>query len=738
MRSMRLPQLRSIQTTIVVWVGISMFLMAAVLIAYAATSLRRVVIQQAEQQVLATAHAQVSTITSHFDHALDTTHILGQTFAAIKDRDRPLVLSRDGANTILTHVYTSYPQYVDIWSLWEPNAFDGKDADYVAKAPYDQTGRYNVYISRNAQGAIEMAPNTDYENADWYLVPRSTKRTYISEPYTYQLLGRDVLLTSIIEPVVVDDHYQGQVAVDIRAEFLQQMADTLSIYEGTGKLFLFSGSGKLMGVTGHPEDVGKALADVFPALAANKDGAKTAQETQYIGDELVIFVPIAVEGMAQPWGVGLTVPVHQISAEADRLMWQMIAVGGALALGSLILLWLVSGQIVRPLRRLTEAVHVIAGGNLNHQVEQNSNNEVGQLAAAFNHMTANLRSARSTEQQLRQAEVASRERLERAVDGYLVFTQQVEQGDLSQRLNVEQDGALGQLGHGLNRMVENLQRMTRQVQQATSAIAAAAAEILAATTQQAASAAEQSAAITQTTTTIEEVKAIAVQTADRAAQVAQDSQAALTVARQGTGAVEETVIGMSQIRARVESIASTILALAEQTQAIGTIITTVSELADQSNLLALNAAIEAARAGEQGKSFAVVAQHVRALAERSKGATAQVKEILSDIQKATQAAVLVTEEGTKGVEAGGQLAASAGSVIHEIAGEVESGAQASMQIAAAATQQTAGMEQVGQAMANIQQATTQALASTRQAERAAQDLHTLAQSLQQAIAAYRL
>ena len=195
---------------------------------------------------------------------------------------------------------------------------------------------------------------------------------------------------------------------------------------------------------------------------------------------------------------------------------------------------------------------------------------------------------------------------------------------------------------------------------------------------------------------------------------------------------------MRHIRTRVESIATTILALAEQTQAIGAIITTVSEIADQSNLLALNAAIEAARAGESGKSFAVVAQHVRELAERSKGATSQVKAILGEIQKASNNAVLVTEEGTKGVEAGGQLATQAGQVIHKIAGEVESGAQANVQIAAAATQQTAGMEQIGQAMGAIAQATTQALSSTRQAERAAQDLHTLAQSLQHTVAAYRL
>jgi methyl-accepting chemotaxis protein len=423
------------------------------------------------------------------------------------------------------HALMSNPQYVDIWSLWEPDAFDGKDADYVAKPPSDQTGRYNIYMSRNAQGAIEIAPNTGYEDpsVEWYFMPRSTKRAYITEPYTYQLLGHNTLLTSIIEPVVVDDHYYGQVAVDIRAEFLQQMADGLSIYDGTGKLLLFGASGKLMGMTGHAEVVGKALTDVYPTLVANKELVRVQHSEEileYIGDELVIFVPVAVEGMARPWGVGLTVPVQQITAQADRLMWQMIGVGGALALVSLILLWFVSGQIVRPVRRLTDAVHVIAGGNLDQQVEQTSRNEVGQLAAAFNQMTANLRSARATEQHLRQAEVESRERLEQVVDDYLVFTQQVEQGDLSQRLRVQRDGALGQLGHGLNRMVENLQRMTRQVQQANTAIASVAAEILAATTQQAASAAEQSAALTQTTTTIEEVKAIAQQTAQQAGQVA--------------------------------------------------------------------------------------------------------------------------------------------------------------------------------------------------------------------------
>jgi methyl-accepting chemotaxis protein len=404
-----------------------------------------------------------------------------------------------------------------------------------------------------------------------------------------------------------------------------------------------------------------------------------------------------------------------------------------------------SSMIARNIGKLAAATSDVAAGNLERRVELTSGDELADLGGQFNQMVEQLRVARDSELTARAAderrneqERQAREQLQQAVSIYSVFISKVASGDLTARVTPQGDADMRRIGDDLNSMVEGLHGITRQVQEANTNIAAAAAEILAATTQQAASAAEQSAAITQTTTTIEEVKAIALQTAQQAAQVAQDSQNALNAARQGTQSVEETVTGMGQIRTRVETIAQTILGLAEQTQAIGAITATVSELADQSNLLALNAAIEAARAGEQGKSFAVVAQHVRELAERSKDATQQVREILSEIQKATNAAVLVTEEGTKGVESGAKLAGQAGQVIHRIANEVEGGAQANVQMAAAAQQQTAGMEQIGQAMGSIQQATTQALASTRQAERAAQDLHTLAQNLQKTVATYRL
>nr|MBC8509502.1 hypothetical protein [Chloroflexota bacterium] len=163
-----------------------------------------------------------------------------------------------------------------------------------------------------------------------------------------------------------------------------------------------------------------------------------------------------------------------------------------------------------------------------------------------------------------------------------------------------------------------------------------------------------------------------------------------------------------------------------------------NDIAKQSNLLALNAAMEAARAGEAGKGFAVVAGEVRSLAEQSRAATAKVRDILGEIQKAANNAVMVTEEGTKRAESGEQQAHLAGDAIATIRAQVQQVAQAAQQIAASSGQQLAGMEQINTAMANINQAAIQNEAGTRQVEVSAQNLNELSEQLTELVKQYRL
>jgi PAS domain S-box-containing protein len=269
-----------------------------------------------------------------------------------------------------------------------------------------------------------------------------------------------------------------------------------------------------------------------------------------------------------------------------------------------------------------------------------------------------------------------------------------------------------------------------QMREAASRLNEAAAEILAAAAQQAESALQQEAAIAETMATVEQVRATVSQTTERAQQVEVMSRASVETSRRGQEAVTHTVDGMNLVKQRVEAIAHNILSLSERTQQIGEIIDTVNALADQSKLLALNASIEAARAGEDGKGFAVVALEVRQLAEQSRQATARVRDILNEIQQATNTSVMVTEEGSKGADRGMELVERAGHAIRDLAATIEVAAQASIEIAGSTRQQTNGMEQLTLAMNQLRQAATQTAASTRQMERSVQDLTAMAQQLE--------
>ncbi len=294
------------------------------------------------------------------------------------------------------------------------------------------------------------------------------------------------------------------------------------------------------------------------------------------------------------------------------------------------------------------------------------------------------------------------------------------------------------VGNAFAQMLVNLRQLTRQMQEATDNISTANSNISAATAEQAATVTEQAASVAETTTTLEEVRQTAEQSAERAQLVSEMASNTLKLAESGLDSVKKTEVGMLGLKDQVRHIAETILNLSEQTLQIGEIIATVNDIADQSNLLALNAAMEAARAGEAGRGFAVVAGEVRNLAEQSRQATAQVSSILSEIQKAANTAVMVTEKGTKSAESGVELAQSTGDSIRVIREHTQQVVAAAEQIAASARQQLAGMDQITRAMGNINLGATQTQKGMQQVDQAAQNLNDLARQLTSIVQQYKI
>lgn len=278
-------------------------------------------------------------------------------------------------------------------------------------------------------------------------------------------------------------------------------------------------------------------------------------------------------------------------------------------------------------------------------------------------------------------------------------------------------------------------RISRQLAELAARLDAAATEILAGVTQQVAGATEQAAAVQETVATVDELVQTAEQAVERAQSVAERAQQSVQVVDQGNHALAESTEGMATIRAQVSEMAQSILDLTRRAQSIGDIVNTVESIAAETHLLALNAAIEAARAGEQGRGFAVVAGEVKALADQSKAATADVSRILAEIEEGTGSAVVATEEGTRSADVGSALIAEAGRTLGELAETISAAALAAEQIAGSSRQQAAATAQISDAMRNVDTVMEQNVAAARQSEETARALTALGVQLKQLVGA---
>ncbi len=373
--------------------------------------------------------------------------------------------------------------------------------------------------------------------------------------------------------------------------------------------------------------------------------------------------------------------------------------------------WMIYRVTVAPIRQLTEVAEHFCVGDARQSVTIESRDEIGRLADSFRKLVTYM--------------------------GDLTdLTTRIAENDLTPRVKPRSEN--DQLGIAFQKMITNFSGLVRQLADSSRELASASSQVAAAASEMSSGSKAQADRVSQVTAAVEEMSATILESSRNADEVRNASQQASDTALSGGKIVNDTVLEMQHISEVVRQSADSIGNLAKSADQIGQIISVIDDIASQTNLLALNAAIEAARAGEQGRGFAVVADEVRKLAERTGKATGEITSMIKGIQNDTSSAVGSMQNGLKQVEHGRELADKAGSSLTGIVTMSQQVVNMIMQIATAANEQSAAAEEISRSVEGINTSIRENATGAAQSAAAAEQLHHQAEQLQQMVAKFKV
>jgi len=550
-----------------------------------------------------TAEALGARAEERLDNAIGTARTLAQAYQGVVAAGHP---DRAEADAILRSTLERSPDYIGIWTCWEPNAFDGHDADFVGKPGHDATGRYVPYWNRGS-GTIKVEANKDYtaEGAgDYYILSKRANQETVIEPYLYKVGDKDVLMTSLTAPVQdAGKKFIGVVGVDLPLAMLAGEIAREKVGE-TGYVAVVSNRGLYVA---HPkvERCGKPMVAtdpwVEPFLGKLRQGEpfETESFSHTLNDNTYRFsYPIRIGDAVTPWAVVVTIRESEVLAPARALRNTIIAIAGAVLVVVLGIVWWIARGISRPVRAI--ALELNTGAD--------------EVAAA-----------------------------------------------------------------------------STQVSSAGQTLATGSSE--------------QAASLEETSASLEELASMTKRNAEHASTA--KNLAADTRATADAGAVD------------MKQMSTAMTDLARASASVAAIVKTIDEIAFQTNILALNAAVEAARAGEAGAGFAVVAEEVRNLAQRSASAA---KETANTIEEAVRMSQL-----------GGTLSGKVATSFAQIVEKTRRLDDLVAGIATASREQNEGIVQINSAVGQMDRVTQGNASSAEENAAAAEELNAQAVTLKSCV-----
>ncbi|HHF7367686.1 TPA: methyl-accepting chemotaxis protein [Legionella bozemanae] len=405
---------------------------------------------------------------------------------------------------------------------------------------------------------------------------------------------------------------------------------------------------------------------------------------------------------------------------------------------TLIVPYVTQQAIARPVDNAINIAERIAAGERNIDIQIQTTDKLGTLLSSLKAMQEAIK---NNEEILRQKEVESRELFEKLVNSskkFRLHSSKVAAGDLRERLEIDKEDVLQDLGKDLNAMTDGLASITKKITKVSNDIVTMVGTVLTAANEQAEGITSQASAINEISASLEEIDKSSKQTMAKAQTLREVAKNTYEQGKLGTESVEQSIQGIKASEEKMKLIAQTILDLSNHTQQIGDITSVVNTLAQQSKMLALNASIEASKAGEAGKGFAAVATEVRNLAEQSEQSTVQVQRILEDIRRTTEKAVTVTEEGAKTLDLGIKLIEKAGHVIQALSKMINEASISSQHIEVAIRQEAVGIEQIVESMNEINRTTSTFSSSIKEMMAFIHNLDDIAKHLKDDVNFYKV
>ncbi len=678
------------------------------------------------------------------------------------------VVDRAAYDAVHEAMLEDNPKLLGTWSAWEPQALDGRDAEFAGQAPWDATGRFVPYWQRGS-GTIVKEVLIGYDTpgaGDYALLPKSLDRAVAIEPYAYSVGGKDVLLTSFGAPIKVDGTYVGTAGVDVSLASINEALSQIRPFE-TGNVALVSATGI---VISHPDTslIGTTLAADNPLgkLVQNSLSSTDYVETQAAGIDgapaRFMAMSFSAGDTQDRWSLVSLVPQAALSAAVSEARSTIIELSALCILAAIAIVFVLMLRLVgRPLSQLGKTVESMTKGNYEVSVPfMARGDEVGTLARSVEIFRENgIKVAQMTDAEAVRVIRDRDERAKMMAELQSAFGNVVDAaiaGDFSRRVNAKfPDPELNALANGVNTLVETVDGgldetgkvlaaladtdLTRRIEgnysgafaklkADTNAVADRLADVVGqlrgtsrslrtATAEILSGANDLSDRTTKQAATIEETSAAMEQLARTVIDNANQAEIASHKAEDVSRAAEEGGSLMNDANGAMDRIT-------QSSAKISNIIGMIDDIAFQTNLLALNASVEAARAGEAGKGFAVVAVEVRRLAQSAAQASSDVKQLI--------------EQSTAEVSAGSRLVANAADRLVSMLEAVQENSSLLTAIARGSREQASAIEEVSTAVRQMDEMTQHNAALVEEINASIEQTEAQASELDRVVDVFRL